>query len=77
MTEHFSGEKIIKRDDPLTLDGLIQDAQDTYKQLSRSFMAANHSGENVEGMEAPIEKFEQDAMFRQLHKHKNIYGSDI
>lgn len=80
MKDHSQGKFLDdnqqKIDDPLTLDGLLQEKnlETMTQQLNRSFGYGNTDGPQLEGMYAPIDEFERNAIKRQLSKRQEIYG---
>jgi hypothetical protein len=66
---------LIKKEDPFTLDGLIQKSDETADdRLIRNLQTANTDGPQLEGMTAPIVEFEESALSRQsVKKTTNIY----
>lgn len=80
MKKHTMGKTLDnaqqKIDDPISLDGLLQQKhlETTSTQLNRSFGIGNEDGPELEGMSAPIDQFERNAMNRQLNKHQEVYG---
>lgn len=79
--EHTLGQTLDnvrqKTDDPLSLDGILQKnyLETTTDQINRSFSIGDTNGPELEGMSAPIDQFERDAMKRQLNKRMEIYGN--
>ena len=66
---------LIKKEDPFTLDGLIQESDETADdRLIRNLQTANTDGPQLEGMTAPIVEFEEGALSRQSVKNTNIYA---
>jgi hypothetical protein len=80
LAEHSLGDKlhnqVKKMTDPLTLDPFadLKSKEDGDQLLHRNLSTADYDGPQLEGMEAPISSFEDEALSRQLVKQQEVYG---
>lgn len=76
--EQFLGDNLerVTMNDPLTMDPFadLKSGETSDQMLQRNLLTANSDGPQIEGMEAPISSFENNALSRQLVKSQEIYG---